>query len=257
MKINLSLLACVFLISACDYFGDPGSAVILNIDNEFEVGIREVLFEDHRELEFNITSVEKLDCKDAALELSQNLSGNAININVTDISMPTPCVEEESFPSGLASFELPENNYIVGVRVQDQVPQAGELHVTPDGYHLDLNNAKGFIAEKEVLNRIPNAFVWGYYKATNNYERDLLDSFLIENGYETKPLTHLLPGNYSYFSITAQGAIIIDDLPKDGIVKALAFDLTVLDDIKEVVSNFKSTHKDLQLILHGSDGSLL
>lgn len=257
MKINLSLLACTFLISACGYFGDPGSAVILNIDNEFEVGMKEVLFEDHRELEFNVTSVEKLNCKDTALELVKSLSGNAININIKDISMPTPCIKEESFPSGLASFELPENNYIFGVRVQEQVPQSGELLVTADGYNLNLTNAKGFIAEKEVLNRIPNAFVWGYYRVSNTYEQDLIDSFLIDNGYHSEPLTHLEPGYYSYFTITPQGAIIIEDLPSEGIVKALAFDLTILDDIKEVVSDFKAANKDLQLILHGSDGSLL
>jgi hypothetical protein len=257
MKIVLSLIACILFLSSCDYFGDPGSEIILNIDNEFEVGMKEVLFEDHRELEFTITSVEKLDCKDTALELIQSLSGNAINININDITMPTPCVSEESFPIGVASFELPYYNYIVGVRVQEQVPQSGELQVTQDGYNLDLTNAKGFIAETEELNRIPDAFVWGYYKATNSYEQGIIESFLAEHNYEIKPLTHLNKGNYSYFEITPEGDIVINDLPTDGIVKTLAFDLTILDDIKEAVKNFKEANKDLQLILHGSDGSLL
>lgn len=257
MKVSLSLIAFMVVFSSCGYFNDPGSDLIVNIDTEFEIVIKENLTENGRGLLFNITSLDELQCEDTALEVSKISSNSEINIIINEITMPNQCGSLRSFPAGVAEFQVVSGDYLFGFQVQEQQAQKGSMQVTPDSYSLNLQNAKGLLIEKPLVYKIPANFVWGYYKAKSTSEERILEEFLLKNDLIVRPFNYLNQGNYSYFDIDADGYVIPEDLPSEGIVKALAFDLIQLEDLKEIVSNFKAANPDILLILNGSDGSLL
>ncbi|GLR15698.1 hypothetical protein [Portibacter lacus] len=256
MKFKFGFIALLFLVGSCSYFSDPGSELVLNVDNEFEIEMVEILEPTQRSLAINITLLDQFKCQDSELGLVQNISNNNLSIIIQDIITPPDCNDETSYPQGTATFHVNNNTYDLGIQVQEQVNQNGILQVSDKGYELDLSTAKGLIIDQPYINKIPSRFIWGYYQAVDSSEQEIIESFLLRNDYSTRPLTYMKPGKYSYFEIDEQGEIFVNDAPSSGIVKTLAFDLADLNEIKEVVSNFKATHSDINLKLFGSDGSV-
>lgn len=257
MRTRLSFLAFLFFLGGCSYFNDPGSELVLNVDNEFEIDIRESLLSDGRELQFYMTAINDVMCEESELILDASKSVNLINIVISEIAMTNGCDVGTSFPSGEVSFNLRNSRYDLMIQVKDHTSQSGFLDVNDTEYTINLDDTKGLILERNNLKRIPEKFMWGHYPSDNAGQSDRVASFLAENDLVFRPLTHLAEGYYSYFSIDRNGNIKFDDLPYSGASKKIAFDNIDLESAKTLITNFKQENPDLKLTMYFSDGTIL
>ncbi len=242
------------MLSACSNF-NPDGEVILNVDNEFEIAIKEVLAPDVRAVEFTITSLDRQDCQEATLALSQKTTLNSLNIDIEDIVIPVSCGPKGTYPEGIALFNIAERLYQLEVNVKDIVNHKGVLEVNADFYTLGLSNKKGLIPTTDFLFRIPDDFIWGYYQFENEAEEDLFERLFEENDLIVKQMTHMSPGHYSYFDIDIQGNLILADAPSNASSKPFAFDNIDIETIKESVNRFKVEYPNASIEMFASDGS--
>ncbi len=258
MQKNLiGLLIIIFgiLTSSCNYFNDPDDELILNVDNEFEISMKEVLGSDVRGVEFTIVSLTKQECQETILELKKKTTLNSLNIEIADILFPDICGAKGSYPIGSASFNIAERLYQLEVNIQDIVNHKGTLEVTNNAYMLGFQNTNGLIPTTDFLHRIPNNFVWGYYQAQKSIEIEKLESFFTSNYFTIGPLRHLQNGYYSYFSIDKEGQISIENIPTLGTVVQFGFENMEISNIKDKVSRFKTLNPGLTFKFYASDGS--
>lgn len=251
----LSILLAICFFASCAGFNNPGSELILNVDNEFEIGILEVLGEDSRSIEFTITSLDKQSCQETKLDLQHKTTLNSLNINISDIILPAECGVKGSYPEGKVQFNLTEREYELQVDIQDIVQHKGILNVKDNSYELTIGSEKGLILGTGLLQRIPENFVWGYYQTSIETELSNLRTFFQNSNLEIERLTNMDAGYYSYFDIDSEGNLIIEDLPSSGNVQPFGFMNMPIAELKTKVENFKVENPNLNLNFFGADGS--
>ncbi|WP_235296109.1 hypothetical protein [Portibacter marinus] len=257
MRSSVGLFLVLLLFGGCSLFNEPGSELILNVDNEFEVDIIEHLQPEGRDLRFAMSSINEVMCEESELVLQTAKSSNAINIKINEIAVMDNCNSGMSYPYGEADFKLRNRDYQLSIQVKELNSHFGMLNVSEEEYIITMEDSKGLVLTRNNLQKIPNSFAWGYYQNTANGSSDLISSFLRENNLVVRPLVHLKPGFYSYFSIDSEGNVIIDDLPYSGSIEKIAFDNIDLTKVKDNLSTFKTQNPDLKFTMYFSDGTIL
>lgn len=252
-----SYLAILMCFAGCSYFNDPGSELILNLDNEFEVEMKEHLIPGGRDLRFSITSLSRVDCEDAELTLETERSGDAISITISDIVTTPECSGGTSFPEGEALFQVRRKQYDLMIQVKEQVSQQGLLDVSDTEYQINLDNTKGFVVDRTVLKKIPENFAWGYIQPIDDEQKTFVYDFLSTNGLVYRPLVNLAPGHYSYFNISEDGTITIEDKPYSGMSEEIGFTNVDLAKIKPIIAQFKDANPAIKITMNFSDGTIL
>lgn len=254
-KNGLLLVLASLFISGCANFNNPGAEYILNVDTEFEISMREKLGGDAGSIEFTITSLDPQQCQETLLDLESRTTLNSLSIKIADIIIPIECGSKGSYPEGSTLFNVAERTYELEIDIQDIVQHKGELTVNPDSYKLSLSGEKGLILSTDLIEKIPDNFVWGYYQSSITSELNKLLYFFEENGLLIKPLSSMKQGHYSYFDVDAQGNIIIEDIPSSGHVQSFAFSDVSLAELQAKVGEFKKENPNLNINFFGSDGS--
>jgi hypothetical protein len=252
----LGLLVSLFMLfSACTNLSDPDETLILNVDNEFEISIKEILGNDERSIAFQITSLEKQDCEKTELDIKKKESSDQLNIEITDIIFPPNCGELGSYPIGVATFAVLERIYKLEVNVNDVINHNGILEVADNTYKLALENAKGLILTKDILNRVPDNFVWGYYTTEKMDEINKINDFLETHNLEINALSNLSQGYYSYFNIDDNGLIEVELETTTGSTISFGFENLSIKSLEAEINDFKSINPEIDIFMFGSDGS--
>jgi len=257
MRGNWSLLLVFLLLSSCSLFEDPGAELILNVDNEFSLDMREELLPESRALRLSLLAVNEVMCDESELIMESAKNGRFINIQINEISMVGNCDSGKSFPSGEADFDVRKILYDLEIKVKDLTSHFGTINVTGKEYSIALEDTKGLTLLTNNLKSVPSNFVWGYFQNSNEQVSTQVETFLRANDLEDRPLSHLTPGFYSYFSIDDVGMINISEIPFSGSVSKFGFDNVDLNNLKSKVTGFKSRNPDIKFMMHFSDGTVL
>lgn len=257
-KLRYILLPLFFLvIFSCNKNLEEDKKWIFNLDNQFELGMREILSSTERALEFKLTALDPVECDSSSFVLKTKSSVSKLEIEVTDLTYDANCSGSGSFPEGTISIPSRNNTYDLNINILDFIDHKGVFSITNDQFILDISDSQGLIAPVQVLNKIPNFFIWGYYQTFNQQEAKKITDFFAENNLIETTEGQIPSGTYSYFYVDRTGKISMEDLPEKGNVETFSFLNVNLMGIKEKLTEFKSTYPDINLHFYFSDGSIL
>ena len=221
-KLFLVLLLLLLGGESCR-IDPPGETVlILVLDSNYRIGMREVLVGDQRELRFSLAISEARQCAEASIEHRLNLDNQSLRLDLGGIVQPVGCVPATSDAATLtAPVVLPANLYTLRIGLGESVTNEGLLRITPESYALELQERTGIELESEVLLRLPRDLVWGYVNfsdpASANAVQNRIYTDLLDLGAET---VNLEKGYYGYFRTGNNGTLLIPGANEQGLTFA-------------------------------------
>lgn len=245
----------LFLTIGCSTVNNPDETTILNVDNEFEISIKEILDNNERSISFEIISLEEQECEETELYIRKRESSDQLNIDITDIIYPETCGAKSSYPIGTVSFEVLERIYKLEININDIINHSGVLEVSDDTYRLGLETAKGLIATKNILNRVPDNFVWGFFDTNIVNEINAIENLFSNLQLEMKIFPEFDSGYYSYFSIDDFGKIKVEAAENLNSAISFGFENVSIKSLQADINDFKYANPNIDIQFYGSDGS--
>lgn len=257
MRKRIFGIFSIFLLFSfgCGTINNPDETTILNVDNEFEISIKEILENNERSISFEIISLEEQECEETKLYIKKRESSDQLNIDITDIIFPETCGAKGSYPIGTVSFEVLERLYKLEVNVNDIINHKGVLEVSDNIYRLGLENVKGLIATKNILNRVPDNFVWGYFDSNIIEELNSIENLFASLNLEMHSFSEFPVGYYSYFSIDDQGKIEVEAAEDITSAISFGFENVSIKSLQADINEFKYANPNINIQFFGSDGS--
>lgn len=216
MRIG-ALMVLATLLGGCklDSLGDP--IVVPDVEREFYIDLWENLYPESRELVFKIETVQAQDCENATISYNLNRTGNTVKLSLNAISTPADCQQGPaqifaSAPAGRLNGGL----YTTKIDLKNTVFNEGQLTVTGDAYHLDMNTDYGFIFRHKSLLRVPEQTYWGYLPYETPDQEALANAFI--NELQGSSIQHdFLAGYYGYFSVEPNDRVSIHEKSLEGV----------------------------------------
>lgn len=243
------------ILVSCSLFQDPEEELIFNVDNQFELQLKEILHESNRELVFTLISLDAIACEATSLEINMSSNYNEINLDVVQVNYPEQCGENYSYPEGQTFLEIEKKTYNLGINILDFIKHEGTLSSDDAFYTLDLVDSKGLISSLDKLNRIPDNFIWGYQQTFTDNEKEKISNFFKNNDWPKKIPEDLNRGTYSYFTVDQFGNFKMDNLPQTGIIRTFAIMNTSIHEASRLVNSFKTENPEIRITFFASDGS--
>lgn len=221
-KLFLSFLLVLLTVGSCRV-DPPGEAtIILVLDSNYRIGMREVLVGEQRELRFSLATSEARQCPEAKIEHRLYLEEQLLRLNLGGIAQPVSCTPATSDASTLTDqLALDDNLYKLRIELGESVANAGLLRLTPAGYSLELQTRTGIELESELLLRLPPDLVWGYVNfsesASANAIQQRVFSDLMNLGAQS---VNLEKGYYGYFRTGNNESLLIPGAEEQGITFA-------------------------------------
>ncbi len=155
-----------------------------------------------------IERLELSECEGYGVDASLSVSNGRIEVSIFGVTKPSICAGD----SAAAQQFLPIGNLTDGVyefslSLRDVIVNQGSLTVTSGRYILSLPNAQGVIVDNFVLESLPDGIVWGYASTPDEASQPVADNFIAD--LKTLTTEHgLVPGFYSYFTLSGTGDIV-------------------------------------------------
>ncbi len=260
MRILLSSIILLFIFQSCSLTnGDKD--VIVRIDDEFIIDMHETLG-NSRLLVFEIESVENQPCLNSGIENSITVKNNQLSLFINGIEQVSDCNPGEAPASETSSAGVIQNRtYDLYITLRNTIENVGKFIVNADSYTFSIPSTNGIILRHEVLNRIPNQFIWGYVAFDDpNLVGDSPTDFISSIASYCQPKT-MNTGYFGQFNIdeTSQ-ELSLTTSPSKNYVKTFFYKFTgEKEDLEQVLEAFRSGTEgaNLELVVFTSDGEIL
>ncbi|NUN99701.1 MAG: hypothetical protein HUU01_03690, partial [Saprospiraceae bacterium] len=217
LKFACMAAALTTLLGACklDSLGDP--IIVPDVDREFYIDLWENLYPESRELVFQMETIQAQDCENATISYNLNRTGNTVKLSLNAISTPQDCQPGPaqifaSAPAGRLNGGL----YTMKLDLKNTVFNEGQLTVTGDAYHLDMNTEHGFTIRHKSLFRIPEQTYWGYVVYETPEQETAVTDF-IQDLQDISIQHDFLAGYYGHFTVESDKRVSIHTENLDGV----------------------------------------
>lgn len=254
-QIVIILIALVF--SGCAAKQDANVELLIGIEKEFLLSLREDLKPSGNTLGFYLETIQDQRCPDVRIEYDLVKKEQEIRFDIQQLTFPEPCAGEEAPASVLAPLGgLTTGTYHLELILQSTIASEGVLEVLDDRYFIQLYAENGIQLVSDMLLKIPEGVVWGYvayeFPEQESAGVDFLDSLApliadisIEDGY------------YGHFSIE-NGQVSVAEEADYGIVIPIFGEVTpgFNTEISQLVEQFRTANKDyFKIYLQRWDGT--
>lgn len=208
MKQVLLFILLFILFSCADKSDEP--IFVVEVDDEFEVTMKEVLVSDEtkRPFSFTIKTLEPITCSEASIETDLEINDNQFNIQIKGITKPENCdaiqtIVEKEIPLG----HLANGIYTIQFILQETLYNWGQMEVSDDAYSISMQNEFGIQIDKPILSKIPANTFWGYlaYDGAEIPQKIFTDLNNMLRTINATPAS-LASGEYYHFKIYAGSA---------------------------------------------------
>lgn len=191
--------------------------VIIDVEEDFNLRLKEELHPDSKELVFEMKSLLGYNCTDITFSFTSDFDGERIEIHVGEIDLPVTCSSGQFYPTREYSIgSLEKGNYPVVIYVKDAVASHGNLMVSDYSYQLDFEEGtNGFVNDTPILTKIPNRLVWGRIMTVDS-SKDILEE-AISSAYDNISAleTFLGTGVYTNMTVESNGDFTWNELNGD------------------------------------------
>lgn len=253
--MKLERLVFIFIVTAligCSK--NPQEVNIYSIPDEFKLDLHQAVSSEGSNPAFKISTLKSRSCTNDKIIVTISKIDNKIGIDILEIDPASPCNNLIGKVSTDVNAILNPGIYSLNIDLKDQIINKGNITVTDQGYHLNLNTNYGLKMGKLDILKIPDGLIWGYIQKTN-------ESSLIGNSLYDQLLTHMTPvtniddGDYGLFTLDGEEVNFNNDGYSLNIDKKFLMHLnTSISEIKEIVSRFKDDNPEVEFKICTSRG---
>ncbi len=245
ISISISVFCLVLIVHSCKLASLDDPIVVVNVEDEFEINLREELSPSTRSLQFLVESIEEENCQNATIAYSFLREGNKLKISLEDILEATDCQEGNGPAKAAVNLGvLSPGVYNLELDLKNTVFNKGQIILDEQLYKVDLHTDNGIKLIRDELRRVPDRAIWGY---VNTNEENIADNFLSELRVLATDID-LQDGYYGYFQVEGR-QVKVENQPEQGITKPFVYyfdgDSNILQDL---VQEFRELHPDKAVI---------
>ena len=200
---------------------------VVDIPVTFQIKMQEKLQAGPRPLQFQISSMEALDCENYTIAYDYDRKGQRLNLILTDFALADPCIAGEGFALTLLDLGiLQPGSYPLTISLRNTIKNKGTLTVTEDSYSVKMETSYGIWTTTTPVYRIPDHIIWGGVFTDTDSLVYLVDDFAAA----LRDLSTLADLPYSrdfgHFRIDSNGEVVLKDVeaPGPGLTFALHFE---------------------------------
>ena len=258
-RVTSAVLGLVFFLTTCsvDDLKDP--IIVPLIDQEFHLDLWQTLGESTlSNLEVRMTTIEDEECLNTRILSTYERTGRVTAITLYDILDPETCDPGSAPARGEERLtDLEPETYGIKIELRDVVSNDGTLHVTEDGYFIEMTESTGFTWLNKTIYRVPDNLLWGYVAFANAAEEARVADFVADLRAQGVP-AELTEGYYGYFTVSNGGNTVkIADAPSADSAKIIFLDYTggnALIDQKIAAFLSETGNENIELRLLNSRG---
>ncbi len=199
--VTTFLVLVMFCTSACRLNDSSDEKTLVNVEDEFIIGMWENLSPINRSFRFVIQTISQQECTNTTINFSKEKQGQSLSFSLNDVQYPENCNPGQAPAHANIPFaNLEPGSYKVSVYLKETIVNHGTLSVSSVGYQLQMNSEIGLrVADKQLL-RIFDQSVWGYITYTNPDDAIAAQQARTEIVAGNEAQTYQA-GNYGYFSL--------------------------------------------------------
>ncbi|MFK8105238.1 MAG: hypothetical protein AB8G15_22185 [Saprospiraceae bacterium] len=201
--VTIFLVLVMFSTSACRLNDSSDEKTLVNVEDEFIIGMWENLNPSNRSFRFIIQTISQQECTNVTINFSKEKQGQSLSFSLNDVQYPENCNQGQAPAHANIPFaNLEPGTYKVSVYLKETIVNHGTLSVSSVGYQLQMDSEIGLrVADKQLL-RIFDQSVWGYISYTNPDHAIAAQSARTEIITGNEAQTYQV-GNYGYFSLVS------------------------------------------------------
>ena len=207
--LGVTMICCL----GCEA-GDDQKDVITQIDDEFSINMLETL-DSVRQLTLELKSIDLEPCLNSTIDRAIVTQPDKVTILLNGIIPASDCNPgmAPAFSTGNAGLLAP-GTYDFEVTIRNTVENTGKLIVKSDQYEINMLTTYGIIIENELMHRIPENTIWGYYAYNDqNLVGNIPSTFINQLEHVTSSI-NLKEGYYGYFNVNDDNEIELINPPQ-------------------------------------------
>lgn len=203
---TITYLGILLLVLACEKKVQEPSILLADLDDEFEIGMWEVLGEEERELNFLLETIHEQDCENQSIKANVSYRVNGFVLNIEEITKPQmeECIPKRTTAKGTSQLgQMDGGVYEIQINLKSEVINKGKLLVSQEKYEILMDSDFGFFLPRPVLRRIPENTIWGYIAYNDQVDETIASEFIQRMLEFTRP-ANLEKGYYGHFELGEQ-----------------------------------------------------
>lgn len=237
-----ALIALMFLFHNCSDSTSP-ELNFERIDSKLNIVLREELTSESRNLILNCRTERIYPCFNYGIDYNVVKGAKNFKVGFSKIVMPQICLTALG-PAGCSINlgSLADGQYNLELEVNDKT-EIAQLVISENTYQVDHQPGLNFKFENSKLNRIPRFLIWGSVGYINDSLTSVVNTFIDSLQILGAHQVQLLPGDYWYFKIDAQGNLIPPEYHGYPSIKMFAYNFNgSLDELKEFIYSYSSRY---------------
>lgn len=187
------------VFSSCSLFEQASPDLVINIDEDILLDLREHLGVDGNGFYLNMTSQDSFQCAGLEYDYQFNRQGQAFYLQIKGLKNPSSCNGENHYVTNDVFVMVENGSYAINLDIGNEITNQGVLTIQDDHAILSFQENHGIHVSHELLLRIPEGTVWGFVSAGGQLETVL--SWINENFQDIGVESDLAAGYYGHFEI--------------------------------------------------------
>ena len=238
------LIVLMFLFHNCSDSTSP-ELNFERIDSKLNIVLREELTSESRNLILNCSTERIYPCCNYGIDYNVVKGAKNIKVRFSKIVKPQICLTALG-PAGCSINlgSLAEGQYNLELEVNGKT-EIAQLIVKGNTYQIHHQPGLNIKFENLELKRIPQFLIWGSVGYINDSLVSAVNAFTDSLQILGAQQVQLLPGDYWYFKVDAQGNLIPPEYHGYPFVKMFSYSFNgSLDELKEFISRYSSRYYD-------------
>lgn len=236
------LIVLIFLFHNCTDSTSPEFS-FERIDSKLNIVLREEFSSENRNLILNCLTERIYPCFNYGIDYSAVKGAKNFKLRFSKIIIPQICLTALG-PAGCSINlgALADGQFNLELEVNGKT-EIAQLLVSGNTYQIYHQPSLNFKFENPQLNRIPEFLIWGSVGYINDSLETVVNTFIDSLHSLGAQQVQLLPGDYWYFKVDAQGNLIPPEYHGYPFIKMFAYSFNgSLDELKELIYRYSSRY---------------
>jgi hypothetical protein len=208
---------------------------------QIEITLSQNVTTEGPHLEFLISTIDSLNCKNATLNVSTNEGSNIYEISINGLSLIGECEKGNGKPIVTKGLKSNRQWYNLAFDLKGAVRSEGLLKIEFDNYSISMEEEVGIKINNYKINKINPATVWGVLYGATPADKEAFQTIIKEHVYTS----YFKMGNYGLFDVQADNSYFVKSISLKPISDQLHFvyQYKDWDTFKNVVTEFAKQKK--------------
>lgn len=240
-------------LSACQPGLVNDATVVVTVEPEFRIDAYEQRDSStgNASLGLWVESIVQYECAGYTINSELQQSGQQISIDLLDVQRPGVCA---GMPAPARQFvdlgPLAVGSYPLRLTLGKTIVNEGLLTVSAASFAVALSQPQGLEIHNFQTQRLPGPLLWGYVSVPDDDTNAAAQQFISE----LKNITvdgGLLPGFYSYFTLSGTGSILLHSsiVPGTPVIPFIRKLTGSANELKDLVQHYRTGNQQAPLML--------